>query len=121
MVGGLVGWLVRRKGASPEVSRRLGLGFAARTLGIGGVAFVVGGAIGIAFPSFASLSVSTGVHVHNLAHLGLLLVLVAVSVGGVGIGSLVSELRRIPDSRIGLDEASRDAPHGHPKICGGIP
>ena len=112
MVGGLVGWLVRRKGASPEVSRRLGLVVAARTLGIGGVAFVVGGAIGIAFPRFASLSVSTGVHVHNLAHLGLPLVLVVVSVGGVGIGSLVGELRRIPNSRNGLGDAARGALDG---------
>lgn len=96
MVGGLVGWLVRRKGAAPQVSRRLGLVVAARTLGVGGIVFVVGGLFGIAFPSLAAINVSTGVHVHNLAHLGLPLVLVVVSVAGVGIGSLVSELRRIP-------------------------
>ncbi len=96
MVGGLVGWLVRRKGASPQMSRRLGLVVAGRTLAVGGVAFVLGGLFGIAFPNLASFSVSTGVHVHNLAHLGLPLVLVVVSVAGVGVGSLVSELRHIP-------------------------
>jgi len=96
MVGGLVGWLVRRKGASPTVTRHLGLVVAARTLGVGGIAFVLGGLFGIAFPHVASLSISTGVHVHNLDHLGLPLVLVVVSVAGVGVGSLVTELHRIP-------------------------
>jgi ABC-type nickel/cobalt efflux system permease component RcnA len=98
MVGGLVGWLVRRKGASPQVTRRLGLVVAARTLGVGGLAFILGGLFGIAFPNVAALSVSTGLHVHNLAHLGLPLVLVVVSVAGVGVGSLVTELRRIPSA-----------------------
>jgi ABC-type nickel/cobalt efflux system permease component RcnA len=96
MVGGLVGWLVRRKGASPTVTRHLGLVVAARTLGVGGIAFVLGGLFGIALPHVAALSVSTGVHVHNLDHLGLPLVLVVVSVAGVGVGSLVIELHRIP-------------------------
>lgn len=100
MVGGLVGWLVRRKGASPQVSRRLGLVVAGRTLAVGGVAFVLGGLFGIAFPNLASFSVSTGVHVHNLAHLGLPLVLVVVSVAGVGVGSLISEIRRIPSQSV---------------------
>ncbi len=98
MVGGLVGWLVRRKGATPEVTRRIGLIVAARTLGVGGIAFVVGGLFGIAFPHVAGLTISTGVHVHNLDHLGLPLVLVVVSVAGVGVGSLITELRRIPKS-----------------------
>jgi ABC-type nickel/cobalt efflux system permease component RcnA len=98
MVGGLVGWLVRRKGASPAVTRHLGLVVAARTLGVGGVAFVLGGLFGIAFPHVAALSISTGVHVHNLDHLGLPLVLVVVSVAGVGVGSLITELHRIPRS-----------------------
>jgi len=106
MVGGLVGWLVRRKGASPQLSRRLGLVVAGRTLGVGGVAFVLGGLFGIAFPNLASVSVSTGVHVHNLAHLGLPLVLVVVSVAGVGVGSLATEIHRIPSEAA----ASRSVP-----------
>ena len=90
-----MGWLVRRKGASPTVTRHLGLVVAARTLGVGGIAFVLGGLFGIAFPHLAALSISTGVHVHNLDRLGLPLVLVVVSVAGVGVGSLATELHRI--------------------------
>jgi hypothetical protein len=96
LVGGLVGWLVRRKGASSMVTRHLGLVVAARTLWVGGIAFVIGGGFGVAFPHLAALSISTGLHVHNLDHLGLPLVLVVVSVAGVGVGSLVQELHRIP-------------------------
>ncbi len=96
MVGALVGWLVRRRGAAPEVTRRIGLVVAMRTLGFGGAAFVAGGAFGVAFPHLAALSVATGLHVHNLDHLGLPLVLVVVSVAGVGVGSLVTELHRVP-------------------------
>ncbi len=96
LVGGLVGWLVRRKRAAPEVTRQIGLRVAARTLGVGGIAFIIGGVFGVAFPHVASLSISTGLHVHNLDHLGLPLVLVVVSVAGVGVSSLVTELRRIP-------------------------
>lgn len=108
MVGGLVGWLVRRKGVSSAVTRRLGLVVAARTLGVGGAAFLMGGIFGIAFLNLASFSVSTGVHVHNLAHLGLPLVLVMVSVAGVGAGSLALEMHRIPNSR------PSPAPERHP-------
>ncbi|MHB1988148.1 MAG: hypothetical protein ACYCSF_09205 [Acidimicrobiales bacterium] len=100
MVGGLVGWLIRRRGASPELTRRLGLVVAVRTLGVGGAAFILGGLFGIGFPHLASLSISTGLHVHNLDHLGLPLVLVVVSVAGVGVGSLVTEIRRIPTSSL---------------------
>lgn len=96
MVGGLVGWLVRRKGASPDITRRLGLRVATRTLAIGGIAFLLGGAFGILFPHFASFSIQTGIHVHNLAHLGLPLVLVVVSVAFVGIGTLASEIHKLP-------------------------
>ena len=96
LIGALVGALVRRKGATPEVTRRIGLVVAARTLGIGGAAFVLAGLFGLAFPNVAALQFTTGIKVHNLDSLGLPLVLVVISVAAVGIGSLVSELRRIP-------------------------
>jgi len=99
LIGALVGRLVRRKGATPDVTRRIGLVVAARTLGFGGAAFVLAGILGLAFPNLVSWQFSTGIKVHNLDSLGLPLVLVLVSVAGVGIGSLVSELRKIPPRR----------------------
>jgi hypothetical protein len=95
LVGAAVGFTVRRHGGNAETARRVGLLVAARTLGVGGAAFVVAGLFGLAFPRLANASVSTGIHVHNLDQLGLPIVLVVVSVGAVGFGSLVAELRRV--------------------------
>ena len=97
-VGALVGWAMRRRGAGPAQIRRIGLVVAMRTLAIGGMAFVLSGLFGVVFPNVAAMSISTGLQVHNLAHLGLPLVLVVVVVGAVGVGTLVSQIRRLtPD------------------------
>jgi hypothetical protein len=114
LIGAFVGSLVRRRGASPMLARRIGLVVAARTLGIGGVAFVLAGLVGLAFPTFASVQITTGVRVHNLDSLGLPLVLVLVSVAGVGFGSLAAELRKIPSRErnarlVGGEPADRSA------------
>ncbi len=112
IVGGLVGWIVRRKGGDEQSARRLGLWVAARTLGIGGLAFVAGGLFGLTFPSIANMAISTGIHVHNLDQIGLPLILVVVSVAGVGVSSLVSGLRRISPQSSGAD-AGHDQPLGN--------
>ncbi len=96
MIGVLVGWLVRQRGAPPAITRRLGLTVAWRTLGVGGVAFVLAGLFGVAFPDLAGWSISSGVHVHNLDHIGLPFLLVVIVVGVAGMGSLAGELRKIP-------------------------
>ena len=91
--GGLFGLIARRRGLSDTAIRQVALRTAGNTLTWGGVAFMVGGAFGLAFPSLAGLSITTGIHVHNLDHLGIALVLVVVSVGGVGVTTLVRETR----------------------------
>jgi ABC-type nickel/cobalt efflux system permease component RcnA len=113
-VGTMVGALMRRRGATPAQVRRIGLVVAARTLGIGGMAFVLGGAFGLAFPGVASRSISTGIHVHNLAHLGLPIVLVVVVVGGVGIGTLWSQLRQLRAAVPGLPAGGPPEPAATP-------
>ncbi len=50
---------------------------------------MVGGTFGLALSSLAGFSITTGVHVQNLDHLGVALVLVVVSVVDVGASSLV--------------------------------
>lgn len=93
LIGTTIGWLVRRAGAGPDAARAIGLVVAARTLGVGGAAFVLAGLFGLAFPRLAGAQLSTGVAVHNLDTLGLPILLVMVSVGLVGVGSLVQQVR----------------------------
>ena len=94
VAGGLFGVIARRRGLSDAAIREVALRTAGNTLTFGGAAFVAGGAFGLAFPSLAGFSVTTGLHVHNLDHLGIALVLVIVSVVGVGLTTLVRETRR---------------------------
>ncbi|MGA9775258.1 MAG: hypothetical protein WBU92_04985, partial [Candidatus Dormiibacterota bacterium] len=63
------------------------------TLTWGGLAFVVGGLFGLAFPQIANLSFATGIQVHNLDQIGLPLFLVVFAVVGIGITSLIRETR----------------------------
>ncbi len=93
VAGGVFGVLARRRGLGEDDIRRVALRTAGNTLQWGGVAFVAGGVFGLAFPGIAGRSLATGLHVHNLDHLGIALVLVMVSVVGVGLGTLVVELR----------------------------
>ncbi len=127
LIGALVGAMVRRRGASPDVTRHIGLVVAARTLGFGGLAFMLAGVFGLFFPSLAGWSITTGVRVHNLDTLGLPIVLVMVSVAGVGFGSLVGQLRKIRPAPVQVEEPPRrdvdasparavESPHGtHPR------
>ncbi|MHB1536485.1 MAG: hypothetical protein ACYC1D_18120 [Acidimicrobiales bacterium] len=91
LAGGLFGMIAARRGLSPEAIRRVALKTAGNTLTWGGVAFIVGGAFGLAFPGIAGMTFVTGLHVHNLAHLGIAVVLVMVCVVGVGVTTLIRE------------------------------
>lgn len=93
LAGGLFGFVARRRRLSPDAIRRVALRTAGNTLTWGGVAFMVGGAFGLAFPAAASLSVGTGLRVHNLSHAGIPLLLVVICVVGVGATTLVRQTR----------------------------
>ncbi len=93
LAGGLFGMIAARRGLSADAIRRVALKTAGNTLTWGGVAFVAGGAFGLAFPGAAGFSVVTGLHVHNLAHLGIAVVLVMFCVVGVGMTTLIRETR----------------------------
>jgi hypothetical protein len=93
LAGGIFGLIASRRGLGPDAIRRVALRTAGNTLTWGGVAFVAGGAFGLLFPGVADLTVTSGLHVHNLDHLGIALVLVMVSVVGVGITTLVRQTR----------------------------
>ena len=93
LAGSLFGLVAARRGLDPDAIRRVALRTAGNTLTWGGLAFVAGGAFGLVFPHVAGLSVATGLHVHNLAHLGIALVLVTLSVIGVGLTTLLRQTR----------------------------
>jgi hypothetical protein len=82
-------WAVRR-GLPQEAIRNIALTTAARTLTWGGVAFVVFGLFGLAFPGLADVAVRTPLPVHNLDTLGLPFLLLVFAVLGVGVTSFVS-------------------------------
>ncbi|MDA8380083.1 MAG: hypothetical protein M0020_04545 [Actinomycetota bacterium] len=91
LAGGLFGLVAARRGLGPDAIRRVALRTAGNTLTWGGVAFVGGGAFGLAFPAAAGLNVATGLHVLDLDRLGIELILVVVSVFGVGVTTLVRQ------------------------------
>ncbi len=100
--GGLFGLISQRMKLTPEMIRQVALTTAVRTLGWGGAVFVLGGGLGLAFPTVGAFKVPTGVQIHNLAHISLGTVLVMVSVLLIGMGTLIRETRhwsRVAKSR----------------------
>ena len=91
--GTFFGWWASRRGLSENAIRQIALRTAANTLKWGGVAFLLGGIFGLAFPGLAGTSITTGIHVHNLDHLGLPIILVIVAVVLVGFTTLAQETR----------------------------
>ena len=82
-------WAVRR-GLPHEAIRNIALTTAARTLTWGGLAFLVFGLFGLAFPGLADVALRTPLHIHNLDALGLPFLLLVFAVIGVGVTSFVS-------------------------------
>lgn len=91
--GGLFGWAAGRMHLPERAVRQVALATAGQTLTWGGVCFVGGGLLGLLLPGVAGLTLATHVHVHNLAHVGLPMVLVMASVMGIGVTTLVRATR----------------------------
>jgi sulfite exporter TauE/SafE len=89
--GAAFGLWAARRGMPAEAIRSIALRTAARTLTWGGCAFVALGVIGMLFPAFTDLSVTTPLHIHNLHTLGLPFLVLALTVVGVGMTTLVFE------------------------------
>lgn len=93
LAGALFGWISQRLGLPPEATQKVALVTASRTLTWGGVAFVVGGVLGLTLPKLANFRITTGIHVHNLHQIGIAFVLVVVTVMGIGLTTLVQQTR----------------------------
>ncbi len=80
-----------------------GIKFVARTISgfvlrYGGIAFIVGGILILAFPQLLSYGINTGIKVHNLDNLGIGFFLVIISVviiGIIGYFSAMSKARKL--------------------------
>lgn len=88
------GALTKHLKLSPQTAQKLSSLTAGRTLLWGGVAFIVAGIFGLLFPSIANFQITTSLHIHNLHSLGIEFVLVIVVVLFIGVGSLISEIRK---------------------------
>jgi hypothetical protein len=93
LAGALFGSMARHLSLSEAQIRGVAVVTAGRTLLFGGVAFVIAGLIGLAFPNLLGFHIVTPLHVHNLHNIGIAQVLVIFSVVVVGIGTLVRETR----------------------------
>jgi hypothetical protein len=82
-------WAMRR-GLPHEAIRNIALTTAARTLTWGGLAFLLFGLLGLAFPGLADIAIRTPLRIHNLDTVGLPLLLLVFAVLGVGVTSFVS-------------------------------
>ena len=93
LLGSLFGaWMARRKlddRARIYVARKM----AGRTLSGGGLCFSLVGVLGLVDPSLVQASVSTGLHVHNLAHLGVGLFLVLVPLAPIAVYAFWKSVR----------------------------
>ncbi|CAB1129892.1 DsbD_2 domain-containing protein [Candidatus Hydrogenisulfobacillus filiaventi] len=92
--GAAFGAASRQLHLSPDQAANVAFTTSGRTLWWGGWAFVVAGILGLIFPPVMQAGITTGLHIHNLHTLGIGFVLVMVTVLGVGVGSLVREVRR---------------------------
>ncbi len=112
--GAAFGLIARRAGLGESDIRTVSLVTAGRTLLVGGIAFIVAGLAGLAFPKLMAFGYNTGVHIHNLDNLGIAQILVVISVVVVGFGTLVSQTRQV--KRLVAREASAE---GGEEIGGG--
>ncbi len=83
------------------VSRRI----STSVLSYGGLAFVIGGAAVLAFPSLMDVGIATGLKVHNLSTLDIGFFMVVISVGVIGILAYLFSVRKARE----LGYVERDA------------
>ena len=91
--GGLFGWMIAKKGLKEMQIRVIALKTAGNTLFYGGIAFALSGIVELIYPRINSLSVSTGIHIHNLDRIDLPIILVIFTVLGIGLTTMVHQTK----------------------------
>lgn len=107
---GFGAWLTRSKNLTAKGIRVVSSGITRYVLTYGGIAFTVAGAFVLAFPGLDSISIITGIKIHNLDSLGIGFFLVVTVVVVIGLLGYVKSMRQA--QRMGLvkgkEEASSD-------------
>jgi hypothetical protein len=98
VVGAVIGSLIRHQRLPEQLAQRVAQEGAGWTLLVGGTLFMAAGAAGLVVPSIMTAGISTGIHVHNLDHLGVgtLLVALVVVVAVATIVRTVHRMRKLP-------------------------
>lgn len=113
ITGAIFAQLARLKKLTMTQIQQIGRRTAARTLYIGGVAFMVVGAIVAALPWLQNYYVDTGNPVPNLNQIGYATVLIILVVGVIGGYSLWKAYKDATREKTGPPEGSaEDCPHG---------
>lgn len=114
ITGALFARLARLKRVSVDGMKRIGRSTAARTLYVGGLAFVAVGAVVAVAPWLNRYSVSTGSSIPNLDSLGYATALIVIVVGVIGGTSLYRAYREVtgPPPSNSSPEGPRRLPPG---------
>ncbi len=98
--GSAFGKFISTRGYNQEARNYIGRTIASATLGLGGIAFVLGSVFVLAFPHLAGFSIPTGIHVPNLDSINIGLLLVVISVPIIGGVSAVHAVKHVESNRV---------------------
>ncbi len=111
LVGGLFGqWMAKRKfseNARVMIARLM----SGRVLTWGGFSFALVGLLGLIFPVIGDLQISTGIKVHNLAHLGVGFFLAVVMLFGVAAVAFFKSIHDVTAMGVNVPAPGTAADH----------
>lgn len=90
---GFGAWLTRSKNLTSKGIQVVSKGITKYVLTYGGIAFALAGMMVLAFPGLDSVSIFTGIKIHNLDSLGIGFFLVVTVVVGIGIYAYLKSMR----------------------------
>ncbi len=95
IIGAIFANIMRVKKLNINQIKYVGRSAAARTLYLGGLAFVLIGGFVIGFPALDNFALSTGNPIPNLGSIGVATILVLIVVGVIGLGNIFKGYREI--------------------------
>ncbi|MCL4337834.1 MAG: hypothetical protein M1129_05965 [Candidatus Thermoplasmatota archaeon] len=93
MGAGFGTWLTKSKNLSAKGLQVVSRGITRYVLTYGGIAFLLAGFLVLAFPNLNSISIVTGIKIHNLDSLGIGFFLVVIAVVVIGLIGYVKSMR----------------------------